>query len=300
MFCTVIFSSLLYSSHHFSSSPFPFLLSSLLLFFLLHFSAPLFSSFVSSDLGERGHSQEPSDHAQLHHKCWPHHRSVGFSSSLSHLDLPYFFMSWLSSPSWILEEHARCIHPVTVHCIKSHHNTSFDRYLTSIPQFSRHDYHSLSRLTGSVFWSTLVSWVNSFARLDSLPEEQQNYLSVVILLMFLLILPFIFDTLARNYEGMKLESEIQNAIMSRYELIVQIFDRIDFSLGIATTRIGSITRSLWISLYLSHTHTHTLSLSLTHTHTHTPHTQQHAYAPISESATCIDTHAYRMQTYRLM
>ena len=74
----------------------------------------------------------------------------------------------------------------------------------------------LLNLPGSVFWSTLVSWVNSFARLDSLPEEQQNYLSVIILLMFLLILPFIFDTLARNYEGMKLESEIQNAIMTRY------------------------------------------------------------------------------------
>jgi hypothetical protein len=69
---------------------------------------------------------------------------------------------------------------------------------------------------GSVFWSTLVSWVNSVARLDSLPQGQQNYLSIIILLMFLLMLPFIFDTLARNYEGMKLESEIQNAIMSRY------------------------------------------------------------------------------------
>ena len=68
---------------------------------------------------------------------------------------------------------------------------------------------------GSVFWSTLVTWVNGFARIDFLPEDQQYYLSVVILLMFLLILPFIFDTLARNYEGMKLESEIQNAIMTR-------------------------------------------------------------------------------------
>lgn len=66
-----------------------------------------------------------------------------------------------------------------------------------------------------MFWSTLVSWVNGFARLDSLPKDQQNYLSVIILLMFLLILPFIFDTLARNYEGMKLESEIQNTIMTR-------------------------------------------------------------------------------------
>ena len=69
---------------------------------------------------------------------------------------------------------------------------------------------------GSVFWSTLVTWVNGFARIDYLPEDQQYYLSVIILLMFLLILPFIFDTLARNYEGMKLESEIQNAIMTRY------------------------------------------------------------------------------------
>ena len=73
----------------------------------------------------------------------------------------------------------------------------------------------ISYNTGSVFWSTLVSWVNGFARLDSLPKDQQNYLSVIILLMFLLILPFIFDTLARNYEGMKLESEIQNTIMTR-------------------------------------------------------------------------------------
>jgi hypothetical protein len=70
-----------------------------------------------------------------------------------------------------------------------------------------------------VFWSTLVSWVNGFARLDSLPKDQQNYLSVIILLMFLLILPFIFDTLARNYEGMKLESEIQNTIMTRYVIV---------------------------------------------------------------------------------
>ena len=38
----------------------------------------------------------------------------------------------------------------------------------------------------------------------------------MILLLFLLALPFIFDALARNYEGMKLESEIQNAIMTRY------------------------------------------------------------------------------------
>ena len=89
----------------------------------------------------------------------------------------------------------------------STHSSPFFLYLTL---------NILNRyITGSVFWSTLVSWVNGFARLDSLPKDQQNYLSVIILLMFLLILPFIFDTLARNYEGMKLESEIQNTIMTR-------------------------------------------------------------------------------------
>jgi hypothetical protein len=36
------------------------------------------------------------------------------------------------------------------------------------------------------------------------------------LLCFLITLPFIFDILARDYEGMKLESEIQNSIMTRY------------------------------------------------------------------------------------
>ena len=47
-------------------------------------------------------------------------------------------------------------------------------------------------------------------------QYQQQYLSVIIVLVFLLILPFIFDFLARHYEGMKLESEIQNSIMTRY------------------------------------------------------------------------------------
>ena len=50
----------------------------------------------------------------------------------------------------------------------------------------------------------------------SLSQYQQQYLSVIIVLVFLLVLPFIFDFLARNYEGMKLESEIQNSIMTRY------------------------------------------------------------------------------------
>jgi hypothetical protein len=69
---------------------------------------------------------------------------------------------------------------------------------------------------GSIFWSSLVTALNNVARTFRLPENQQNYVSVVVLLGFLLVLPFFFDGLARYYEGMKLESEIQNAIMTRY------------------------------------------------------------------------------------
>lgn len=71
-------------------------------------------------------------------------------------------------------------------------------------------------IIGSIFWSSLVTSVDSFAKKQQLPESQQNFLSVCILLLFLVTLPFVFDFLARNYEGMKLESEIQNAIMTRY------------------------------------------------------------------------------------
>jgi hypothetical protein len=69
---------------------------------------------------------------------------------------------------------------------------------------------------GSIFWSSLVTSINSLAKSFSLPEQQQNFLSVIIILCFLLVLPFIFDSLARYYEGLKLESEIQNSIMTRY------------------------------------------------------------------------------------
>jgi hypothetical protein len=69
---------------------------------------------------------------------------------------------------------------------------------------------------GSIFWSTLVTKVNDIAKSMDLPENQQNFFSVIVLLVFLLMLPFIFDSLARFYVGMKLESEIQNAIMTWY------------------------------------------------------------------------------------
>ena len=56
-------------------------------------------------------------------------------------------------------------------------------------------------IVGSLFWSSLVTSINDLASLAELPQYQQQYLSVLIILCFLLILPFIFDFLARNYEG---------------------------------------------------------------------------------------------------
>jgi Calcium-dependent channel, 7TM region, putative phosphate len=43
-----------------------------------------------------------------------------------------------------------------------------------------------------------------------------NYLAVALLLVLLSLLPIVFDLIARSYEGLKLESEIQNSIMTRY------------------------------------------------------------------------------------
>ena len=47
-------------------------------------------------------------------------------------------------------------------------------------------------------------------------EVLNNYLAVALLLVLLSLLPIIFDLIARSYEGLKLESEIQNSIMTRY------------------------------------------------------------------------------------
>jgi hypothetical protein len=48
-------------------------------------------------------------------------------------------------------------------------------------------------IIGSIFWSTLVTSVDTFAKRQQLPESQQNFLSVCILLLFLVTLPFVFD-----------------------------------------------------------------------------------------------------------
>jgi len=117
---------------------------------------------------------------------------------------------------------------------------------------------------GSVFWSTLVTAVNNWVSTFSfLPGDQQHLLQVCVLLMFLLALPFIFDAMARNYEGMKLESEIQNSIMTRYyyyQLIniyvtvglngVQIVDQLLAILRVPETIVSLLGRTIpMVSIY---------------------------------------------------
>ena len=75
---------------------------------------------------------------------------------------------------------------------------------------------NLLLVIGSIFWSSLVTALNDVASTLNLPKDQESFFSVIILLGLLLILPFIFDAIARYYEGMKLESEIQDSIMTRY------------------------------------------------------------------------------------
>jgi hypothetical protein len=86
-------------------------------------------------------------------------------------------------------------------------------------------------IVGSIFWSSLVNSVNVFASLVPLPPAQQQIASAGIMLIFLIILPYIFDYVARFYEGLKLESEIQNSIMTRYFFyqLINVYVTVGFS-----------------------------------------------------------------------
>eukprot|EP00597_Dinobryon_sp_UTEXLB2267_P009397 CAMPEP_0170086304 /NCGR_PEP_ID=MMETSP0019_2-20121128/21018_1 /TAXON_ID=98059 /ORGANISM="Dinobryon sp., Strain UTEXLB2267" /LENGTH=640 /DNA_ID=CAMNT_0010303293 /DNA_START=83 /DNA_END=2005 /DNA_ORIENTATION=+ len=86
-------------------------------------------------------------------------------------------------------------------------------------------------IIGSIFWSSLVNSVNVFASLLPIPKSQQLYASAVIMLVFLLGIPWVFDFVARYYEGMKLESEVQNSIMTRYFYyqLINVYVTVGFS-----------------------------------------------------------------------
>ncbi len=86
-------------------------------------------------------------------------------------------------------------------------------------------------IVGALFWSMVVTFITAVSNLESISQEfpqiqaysdttvykfLNNYLAIGVLLILLAILPAIFDFISRHYEGVKLESEIQNSIMTRY------------------------------------------------------------------------------------
>ena len=84
---------------------------------------------------------------------------------------------------------------------------------------------------GALFWSLVLGFITQISSLEAMSKEYSwlkaysgtliysifnSYLTSGMLLALLSVLPVIFDVIARSYEGLKLESEIQNSIMTRY------------------------------------------------------------------------------------
>jgi hypothetical protein len=102
----------------------------------------------------------------------------------------------------------------------------------SLPQAqidSRTQVSAAALIIGAIFWSFVVTSIHHIFNLQTLgngryAEYENNllylmfnsYLAVGILLIFLTLLPLIFDSISRYYECLKTESEIQNSIMVRY------------------------------------------------------------------------------------
>ena len=104
----------------------------------------------------------------------------------------------------------------------------------SIPQRQidiRRNIADVTLVVGALFWSIVLGFITTISNLESLSKEYpwlqpysdteiykfvNSYLASSLLLGLLSLLPVIFDVIARNYEGLKLESEIQNSIMTRY------------------------------------------------------------------------------------
>jgi hypothetical protein len=104
----------------------------------------------------------------------------------------------------------------------------------SIPQsqiFLRTSIADGTLIVGALFWSIVVTFIYAISNLETISRAipslrkysntqvysfANSYLAILLLLILLAILPFIFDFIARSYEGLKTESEIQNSIMTRY------------------------------------------------------------------------------------
>ena len=108
---------------------------------------------------------------------------------------------------------------------------------------------------GALFWSIVVAFIATISNLDSIsqiiPSIKQYsttefyillnyYLAVGLLVIILSILPYIFDFVSRYYEGIKLESEIQNSIMTRYFYYLLANVYVAVGLGSVATSLNSI------------------------------------------------------------
>ena len=104
-------------------------------------------------------------------------------------------------------------------------------HLSYAQREARHSIADFVIFLGVIFWSVIVVAITGFSNLDGIAEywswlsEQKNtrwyplvndYLPFLVILLLIALLPFIFDIIARHYEGMKCESEIQRSIMNRF------------------------------------------------------------------------------------
>lgn len=95
----------------------------------------------------------------------------------------------------------------------------------------RHNVAECLILLGVIFWAAICTALTTFSNLDGLAKSWpwlysqkdttaylllNDYIAFFIILILMAILPLIFDILARYYEGLKCESEIQKSIMNRY------------------------------------------------------------------------------------
>ena len=80
---------------------------------------------------------------------------------------------------------------------------------------TRHSITNVACALGAIFWGSIVTVINKLSDLFG-AQTLSQYFSVLILVAVLTLIPVLFDAIARTYEGMKLESDVQNSIMARY------------------------------------------------------------------------------------
>lgn len=135
----------------------------------------------------------------------------------------------------------------------------------SIPQrqiFTRKVIADTALIIGAIFWSIVVTFVSSISNLELLSQNipwiqrtelyhfLNNYMAIGLLLAVLSSLPILFDFISRSYEGIKLESEIQNSILARYFYyqLANVF--VAVGLGSIATRLNDLLNNPSILLSL--------------------------------------------------